>query len=276
MVRTRVIAMRRSLTARIHLIVTEITKILDPSLSQRRPLWQLLRCLRKRKEKGRPSSVEVTRPSMSFSTRVWEEAGKGVFLPLAVEETSKRTIDQVLHLCDLTLDPNTAHRNLKLSDDKKEVTHVKEDQLYPHHDHRFDPWPQLLCTNSLSGRCYWEVEWSGEVHVAVAYGGIRRRGEEDESRFGRTYQSWSLYCRDNTGHYGNHDYIGRAIPLLPSALSHKVAVYVDCSAGTVSFYSVSSDKLIHLHTFNTTFTEPVYAGFRVKPDSSIHLCADSE
>ncbi|CAI5682875.1 unnamed protein product [Oreochromis niloticus] len=180
------------------------------------------------------------------------------------------------YFCDLTLDPNTAHRNLKLSDDKKEVTHVKEDQLYPDHDHRFDHWPQLLCTNSLSGRCYWEVEWRGEVHVAVAYGGIRRKGEEDESRFGRTYQSWSLYCRDKIGYYGNHDYIGRAIPLLPSAVSHKVAVYVDCSAGTMSFYTISSDKLIHLHTFNTTFTEPVYAGFRVKPDSSIHLCADSE
>ncbi|XP_026017025.1 NLR family CARD domain-containing protein 3-like [Astatotilapia calliptera] len=180
------------------------------------------------------------------------------------------------YFCDLMLDSNTAHRNLKLSDDNKEVTHVEEDQLYPYHDLRFNHWPQLLCTNSLSGRCYWEVEWSGEVHVAVAYGGIRRRGDGDESRFGRTYQSWSLYCHDNIGYYGNHDYIGRAIPLLPSALCHKVAVYVDCSAGTVSFYSVSSDKLIHLHTFNTTFTEPVYAGFRVKPDSSIHLCADSE
>uniref|UniRef100_A0AAX7T4V5 B30.2/SPRY domain-containing protein n=1 Tax=Astatotilapia calliptera TaxID=8154 RepID=A0AAX7T4V5_ASTCA len=180
------------------------------------------------------------------------------------------------YFCDLTLDLNTAHRNLKLSDNNKKVTHVKEDQLYPDHDHRFDQWPQLLCTNSLSGRCYWEVEWSGEVHVAVAYGGIRRRGDGDESRFGRTHQSWSLNCSDDKGYYAGHKFDLRAIPLLPSALCHKVAVYVDCSAGTLSFYSVSSDKLIHLHTFNTTFTEPVYAGFRVKPDSSIHLCADSQ
>ncbi|XP_039898947.1 stonustoxin subunit beta-like, partial [Simochromis diagramma] len=182
----------------------------------------------------------------------------------------------LLDFCDLTLDPNTAHKNLKLSENNKEVTHVEEDQLYPDHDLRFDHWLQLLCTNSLSGRCYWEVEWRGEVHVAVTYGGIRRKGEEDECRFGRTYQSWSLYCSDDRGYYVGHNYIARAIPLLPSALSHKVAVYVDCSAGTVSFYSVSSDKLIHLHTFNTTFTEPVYAGFRVKSDSSIHLCADSQ
>uniref|UniRef100_A0A3P9DGR9 B30.2/SPRY domain-containing protein n=1 Tax=Maylandia zebra TaxID=106582 RepID=A0A3P9DGR9_9CICH len=182
----------------------------------------------------------------------------------------------LLDFCDLMLDPNTAHRNLKLSDDNKEVTHVEEDQLYPHHDLSFDHWPQLLCTNSLTGHCYWEVEWRGEVHVAVVYGGISRKGDGDESRFGRNYQSWSLNCSDDKGYYASHKFDLRAIPLLPSALSHKVAVYVDCSAGTVSFYSVSSDKLIHLHTFNTTFTEPVYAGFRVKPDSSIHLCADSE
>nr|XP_024656284.1 NACHT, LRR and PYD domains-containing protein 3-like [Maylandia zebra] len=180
------------------------------------------------------------------------------------------------YFCDLTLDSNTAHRNLKLSDGNKEVTHVEEDQLYPHHDLSFDHWLQLLCTNSLTGHCYWEVEWRGEVHVAVVYGGISRKGDGDESRFGRTYQSWSLYCSDDRGYYVDHNYIARAIPLLSSPLCHKVAVYVDCSAGIVSFYSVSSDKLIHLHTFNTTFTEPVYAGFRVKPDSSIHLCADSE
>ncbi|XP_035772068.1 NACHT, LRR and PYD domains-containing protein 3-like [Neolamprologus brichardi] len=180
------------------------------------------------------------------------------------------------YFCDLMLDPNTAHRNLKLSDDNKEVTHVEEDQLYPYHDLRFDHWPQLLCTNSLSGCCYWEVEWRGEVHVAVSFGGIRRKGEGDDVRFGRNYQSWSLNCSDDKGYYASHKFDLRAIPCLSSPLSHKVAVYVDCSTGTVSFYNVSSDKLIHLHTFNTTFTEPVYAGFRVKPDSSIHLCADSE
>ncbi|KAI3363944.1 hypothetical protein L3Q82_001522 [Scortum barcoo] len=42
---------------------------------------------------------------------------------------------------------------------------------------------------------------------------------------------------------------------------YRVAVYVDCPAGTLSFYRVSSDTLIHLHTFNTTFTEPLYPGF---------------
>ncbi|MGL5902995.1 MAG: SPRY domain-containing protein, partial [Cetobacterium sp.] len=53
-------------------------------------------------------------------------------------------------------------------------------------------------------------------------------------------------------------------------MSNRVGVYVDVSAGTLSFYSVS-DTLTHLHTFNTTFTEPLYAGFKVYPDSPVFL-----
>ncbi|XP_065326207.1 NLR family CARD domain-containing protein 3-like [Pelmatolapia mariae] len=53
--------------------------------------------------------------------------------------------------------------------------------------------------------------------------------------------------------------------------SVRVAVYVDCPAGTLSFYRVSSDTLIHLHTFNTTFTETLYPGFAFDYDSSVSL-----
>ncbi|TKS66028.1 Neoverrucotoxin subunit alpha [Collichthys lucidus] len=62
-------------------------------------------------------------------------------------------------------------------------------------------------------------------------------------------------------------------PPLPPPLSHRVAVYVDCPAGSLSFYRVSSDTLIHLHTFNTTFTQPLYPGFGFcLPGSSVSLC----
>ncbi len=58
----------------------------------------------------------------------------------------------------------------------------------------------------------------------------------------------------------------------PSSRSNRVGVYVDESAGTLSFYSVSdTHTLTHLHTFNTTFTEPLYAGFGIYPDSSASL-----
>uniref|UniRef100_UPI003AAF644A uncharacterized protein n=1 Tax=Centroberyx gerrardi TaxID=166262 RepID=UPI003AAF644A len=80
------------------------------------------------------------------------------------------------YACELTLDPNTAHRNLFLSEDNRKVTRVREEQPYPDHPERFDYRPQLLCRNGLTGRCYWEVEREGEVDIGVTYRGISRRG----------------------------------------------------------------------------------------------------
>ncbi|KAJ8271282.1 hypothetical protein COCON_G00101410, partial [Conger conger] len=79
--------------------------------------------------------------------------------------------------CQLTLDPNTAHRNLRLSEGNREVTRVGEIQSYPDHPERFEHYPQVLCREGVSGRCYWEAEWSGGgVFIAVSYKEIRRKG----------------------------------------------------------------------------------------------------
>ncbi|XP_078100840.1 uncharacterized protein LOC144513586 isoform X11 [Sander vitreus] len=161
--------------------------------------------------------------------------------------------------CELTLDTNTVHRNLKLSDNNRTVTYVEEDQPYPDHPERFDYCsPQLLCRDGLTGRCYWEVERRGEVDISVSYRGISRRGDSDDCVFGCNDQSWSLICSDG-GHYVCHN--NRVTSIFSSSVSGRVAVYVDCPAGSLSFYSVSSDSLIHLYTFNTTFTQPLYPGF---------------
>lgn len=174
---------------------------------------------------------------------------------------------------------NTVNRKMRLSDNNRKVLHVYEDQPYPDHPDRFDHWPQLLCGNGLTGRCYWEVEWSGRLHIAVTYRGINRRGNGHECLFGRNDQSWSLVCSDTIGYSVWHDnkatYLTSSSPVSPSA-SDRVAVYVDSAAGTLSFYRVFSDTLIHLHTFNTTFTEPLYPGFRFwsdKPGSTVSLCS---
>ncbi|XP_033182611.1 protein NLRC3-like [Anabas testudineus] len=169
----------------------------------------------------------------------------------------------------LTIDTNTVNRKLRLSDDNRKVTCVEEDQSYPDHPDRFDR-SQLLCSNVLTGRCYWEVEWSGMVYISVSYRRIRRRGDSKDCVFGKNDQSWSLRCYDG-GYSVLHNNRQTSIS---SSVSHRVSVYVDCPAGTLSFYRVSSDKLIHLHTFNTTFTEPLYPGFGVRfPGSSVSLCS---
>uniref|UniRef100_A0A3B3CA09 B30.2/SPRY domain-containing protein n=1 Tax=Oryzias melastigma TaxID=30732 RepID=A0A3B3CA09_ORYME len=175
--------------------------------------------------------------------------------------------------CRLTIDINTVNRNLKLSDKNRKVTFEEELQSYPDHPDRFDQWYQLLCRDGLTGRCYWEVEWRGQVTISVSYRGIRREGVRSDCFFGENNQSWSLFYSDSDGFYVWHD--DKKTQIFPSSSSSssslRAAVYVDCPAGTLSFFRVSSDSLIHLHTFNTTFTEPLYPGFGLWSDSSMVL-----
>ncbi|XP_035856949.1 NACHT, LRR and PYD domains-containing protein 3-like isoform X1 [Sander lucioperca] len=174
------------------------------------------------------------------------------------------------YVCELELDTNTVNRGLKLSDNNRKVTCVKKNQSYPDHPDRFDICRQLLCRDGLTGRCYWEVEWRGEVDISVSYRGISRKGRsEDGCMFGRNDQSWRLYCSDEDGYSVCHNNRRSSIS---SPSSDRVAVYVDVPAGSLSFYRVSSDSLIHLYTFNTTFTQPLYPGFGVYIGSSMSLC----
>uniref|UniRef100_A0AAZ1XDV0 B30.2/SPRY domain-containing protein n=1 Tax=Oreochromis aureus TaxID=47969 RepID=A0AAZ1XDV0_OREAU len=74
--------------------------------------------------------------------------------------------------CEITLDPNTANTYLLLSEGNRKVT-LTEQQSYSDHPDRFTGWFQVLSRESLTGRCYWEVEWrGGGVDVAVAYKNI--------------------------------------------------------------------------------------------------------
>ncbi|KAL4009733.1 hypothetical protein ACER0C_003585 [Sarotherodon galilaeus] len=176
--------------------------------------------------------------------------------------------------CQLTIDTNTVNTKLQLSDNNRKVTRVEEVQSYPDHPDRFDVWNQLLCRNGLTGRCYWEVEWRGRVDISVSYRSIRRKGGSYGCLFGYNDQSWSLYCTDegprSAWHNNRETSISSSSPFC--SVSNRAAVYVDCPAGTLSFYRVSSDTLIHLHTFNTTFTQTLYPGFTVWPGSSVSLC----
>ncbi|KAK9960243.1 hypothetical protein ABG768_010318 [Culter alburnus] len=166
------------------------------------------------------------------------------------------------YACDLTLDLNTVNTRLALSERNRKVTCVEEIQPYPDHPERFE-CPQVLCRESLTGRCYWETEWSGiGVNISVTYKGISRKRGSNDCWFGSNEKSWSLYCfndRFTVSHNNKSTEISA-----PSRLSNRVGVYLNWSAGTLSFYSVSdTHTLTHLHTLNSTFTEPLYAGFGV-------------
>ncbi|XP_062864451.1 cytolytic toxin-beta-like, partial [Trichomycterus rosablanca] len=168
-----------------------------------------------------------------------------------------------------TLDPNTVNKNLRLSEENKVVTCSRTLQWYPDHPDRFDIYLQVVCRESVSGRCYWEVEWSGddEVEIAVSYKSISRKGFGDECWFGCNDQSWSLLCSPSRFSFW-HNKKEIKIPIMPS--SSRIGVYVDYEAGTLSFYSVS-DTMKLLHRVQTTFTQPLYPGFYLRSGSKVKL-----
>ncbi|XP_062311453.1 tripartite motif-containing protein 16-like isoform X2 [Osmerus eperlanus] len=173
------------------------------------------------------------------------------------------------HSCQLTLDPNTAHKHLCLSEGNRAVTHMKVVQSYPNHPERFDSWEHVLSREGLSGCCYWEAEWSGiGITFAMSYKNIRRKGKGDDSHLGYNKRSWTLFCTPSRFSFTHNSKITE-IPV-PSSCS-RIGVYLDHRAGTLSFYSVS-DSMMLLHRVQSTFTQPLHAGFRVRHGASVKLC----
>ncbi|XP_037643659.1 tripartite motif-containing protein 16-like [Sebastes umbrosus] len=158
---------------------------------------------------------------------------------------------------EITLDPNTANTQLLLSEGNRKATLTWQTQSNSSHPDRFTDYCQVLSRESLTGRCYWEVKWGGGVEVAVAYKSIRRAGR-GECRFGFNDKSWALECNNNRYTFW---YNSVQTPV-SGPQSSRVGVYLDHSAGILSFYSVSETMTL-LHKVQTTFTEPLYAGLRL-------------
>uniref|UniRef100_UPI0037E71AA9 tripartite motif-containing protein 16-like n=1 Tax=Semicossyphus pulcher TaxID=241346 RepID=UPI0037E71AA9 len=172
--------------------------------------------------------------------------------------------------CDITLDPNTAHRLLLLSDGDRKATFMSKHQSYSSHPDRFTDYNQVLSRESLTGRCYWEVERrGGAVCVAVAYKSISRAGSGKECVFGFYDKSWALRC-DNNSYNFRYNNVDTPVSGPPSS---RVGVYLDHRAGILSFYSISETMTL-LHRVQTTFTQPLYAGlwFICSPGSTVELC----
>nr|XP_029137471.1 tripartite motif-containing protein 16-like isoform X1 [Labrus bergylta] len=177
---------------------------------------------------------------------------------LLSEPQPKTRADFLKYSCDITLDPNTTSKNLLLSKENKESKFSSKKQPYSNHPDRFTNYDQVLSKESLTGRCYWEVEWIGDgVCVAVAYKNISRAGSLNECGFGHNDQSWVLYCYKNC-----YDLMHNSVQTPVSGpWSPRIGVYLDHRAGILSFYSISQTMTL-LHRVQTTFTQPLHAGLR--------------
>ncbi|XP_053338115.1 E3 ubiquitin/ISG15 ligase TRIM25-like isoform X1 [Clarias gariepinus] len=242
---------------------------------------------------GREDSPSITvnqrlpvgglRKSLSHPKNVLEEFFQEelIKIPRHVEDIHhllsgpKNREEFLKYSCDLTLDPNTVNYYLKLSKKNRVVKCSEIEQPYPDHPERFDYFYQVLSKESVCGRCYWEVKWSSErsVYISVSYKDISRKCDGDECVFGCNHQSWSLQCFSSSLSF----YHNKIETDLRAPSSSRIGVYVDHSAGTLSFYSVS-DTMKLLHRVHTTFTQPLYAGFGLDWDvycesgATVKLC----
>ncbi|XP_034743218.1 tripartite motif-containing protein 16-like protein [Etheostoma cragini] len=193
----------------------------------------------------------------------WTGTEVDVLLP---QPEPKTRADFLKYSRDLTLDPNTANTHLLLSEGNRKATYVRQQQSYSSHPDRFTVWPQVLSRESLTGRCYWEVERRGEgVHVAVAYKNVSRAG--GDCGFGENDKSWALDCETNSHSF----WYNNVQTPVSGPVSSRVGVYLDHSAGILSFYSVSETMTL-LHRVQTTFTQPLYAGLYLYYGHTAELC----
>ncbi|XP_031146895.1 tripartite motif-containing protein 16-like [Sander lucioperca] len=183
--------------------------------------------------------------------------GNTVFGLLSNSQPEPKTrADFLKYSREITLDPNTAHGGLLLTAGNRKATVLEEVQPRSHHQDRFSEWIQVLSRESLTGRCYWEVEKKlYEVDVAVAYENNRRAGHSGDVAFGHNDKSWALKCNKK----GYKFFYNNVHTTVSGPLSSKIGVYLDHSAGTLSFYSVSETMTL-LHRVQAIFTQPLYAG----------------
>ncbi|XP_047674369.1 tripartite motif-containing protein 16-like [Tachysurus fulvidraco] len=204
-----------------------------------------------------------------FQEEFFNISGRAAELQIILLSELKSRKDFLHYFCDLTLDPNTVNHHLVLSEENRAVSYSERRQRYSDHPERFDYYNQVLSKESVCGRCYWEVEWSSQrcILISVSYKDISRKGHGIECWFGGNSQSWSLECSSSSltfFHNINTDLRGPP--------STRIGVYVDHSAGTLSFYS-ASDTMKLLHRVHTTFTQPLYAGFGLYSyGSTVKLC----
>ncbi|KAI7792409.1 finTRIM family [Triplophysa rosa] len=215
------------------------------------------------------SVSELKEKLEDFCKEEIENISGGVTYTEIIAYKELKTREEFLQYSSLfSLDPNTAYKTISLSENNSVATCTNTVQQYPDHPDRFDHWQQVLCSESVCGRCYWEVERRGGVGISVSYKSISRKGQGYECVFGFNDQTWRLHCTDSTCCFWNNN---KHTDLTAVSSSCRIGVYVDHRAGILSFYSVS-DTMTLIHRVQTTFTHPLYPGFWINSNSTVKLC----
>uniref|UniRef100_A0A8C0H0R6 Zinc finger protein RFP-like n=1 Tax=Chelonoidis abingdonii TaxID=106734 RepID=A0A8C0H0R6_CHEAB len=174
----------------------------------------------------------------------------------------------ILSPANVTLDPDTAHPQLVLSEDRKSMRWGDTQQQLPNNPERFDFWSCVLgCEGFTSGRHCWEVEVGdgGGWGVGVARESVRRKGEISRSPEGGIWavERWRNQFQALTS---------PVTPLPLSRVPSRIRVCLDCDRGQVTFIDAGDEAPIFTFPPGSVPGGRIRPWFWVWPGSRIRLC----
>ncbi|XP_063042049.1 zinc-binding protein A33-like [Engraulis encrasicolus] len=194
-------------------------------------------CTLQNTEKLSEALINVAKHLGNLKFRVWEK------------------MQDIVQFTPVTLDPNTAHPKLILSEDLTSVRRVDKKQQLPDNPERFDEYPCFLGSEGFnSGTHCWDVEVGDNTwwDVGVMAESLQRKGD-----FIFLSGQWCVHY--NNGKYGQHAPPQPLTLLTVKQKLQRIRVQLDWDRGKLSFSD--PDNNTHLHSFTHTFTERVFPYF---------------
>ncbi|XP_054249745.1 E3 ubiquitin/ISG15 ligase TRIM25 [Indicator indicator] len=175
-----------------------------------------------------------------------------------MESFMKKPREELLqYAANITLDFNTAHNKVVLSDKYTKMAVSDTPMSYGYHPQRFMDCPQVLGFQCFKrGIHYWEVEMQQNnfCGIGICYGSMDRQGPE--SRLGRNSSSWCIEWF-NSKISSWHDDVEKC---LPNVKATKIGVLLHCEGGFVLFLAVGEKHNV-IYKFKSQFTEALYPAF---------------
>ncbi|XP_019372656.1 PREDICTED: E3 ubiquitin/ISG15 ligase TRIM25 isoform X2 [Gavialis gangeticus] len=188
----------------------------------------------------------------------------------SIESFLKKSREELLrYATKVTLDFNTAHNKVLLSEKNTKISVSETPQNYNSHPQRFSYCSQVLGFQCFKrGIYYWEVELQRNnfCGIGICYGSMDRQGAD--SRLGRNPSSWCIEwfnAKISAWHNDNEK-------CLPNTKATKIGVLLNWDAGFVLFLAVG-EKVNLIYKFKAEFTEALYPAFWVfSSGTTLSIC----
>ncbi|XP_072891085.1 zinc-binding protein A33-like isoform X3 [Hemitrygon akajei] len=251
----------REIQENLNSIYEEITKLQEQMEQQENVMFLMEQARRKRRISDDDQELSVTDGALP---------DERFYHPYLLNTALRETLDAINQV-SVTLDVETAHPELEVSEDRKSVRRTETRRNLPDIGKRFTDWFCVLGSEGFtSGRHYWEVEVTGNRWwgLGVAAESVKRKGRvtrSPENGF------WTIARIDDVMRvYTSPE------PRLPARpIPGRVGVYLSYESGTVSFYNAETKS--HLHTFTgNKFTEKLYPFFWTGYENEwLRICSGS-